>query len=186
MEIIVIVIIIVVIFILSLLLYPLCKYYYLKKYKPNEFVEYAKTWLDQYIASFNYSFKSLEHSISYLDNNVNKGIQAIGMVFNTLQKHRDNDNKLYDNIESYSRNCIKEIDSMKTVYRDIKMDDKCQLCMDINNSLNNILKNFTDIGFGFINVAMDATRMSKEKEIKELCMKEIETIKEKYESLIKN
>lgn len=184
MEIIVIIIIIIVLMILLVSLYPTCKYYYLKKYKPNEFIEYAKTWLSQYFTNFNYSFTSLEQNISSLDNKVVQTVQVVGMVLNTLQRQKNNDNSLYDDIEYNSRNCIREINNLKTIYRDIKMIDKEKLCMEINSSLNNILANFRDIGNGLVNVFTDAIKMNKEKDIKEICVKEIDIIKEKYKELI--
>ena len=186
MEIIVIIIVIVMLMILLLMLYPTCKYYYLKKCKPDEFIEYAKTWLSQYFTNFNYSFTSLEHNISSLDNRAMQTVQVVGMVLSTLQRQKNNDNSLYDDIEHNSRNCIREINNLKTIYRDIKMIDKEKLCMEINSSLNNILTNFRDIGNGFVNVFTDAVKMNKEKETKEICIKEINVIKEKYGQLTKN
>ena len=78
MDLLAIIIIIVVLIILVCVLYPYIKYYYLKQFKPQEFVSYVtEKWISPEINNFDSSLISLENNIGLLDNNTAQTMETL-------------------------------------------------------------------------------------------------------------
>jgi hypothetical protein len=198
MNIIAIIIVIVILIVIILCLYPYIKYYYLKKFKPNDFVIYVdEKWLKPELDNFNNHLIQLENEINLLNNNTNQALQTVQMGFqmiNNLTNHeapKAAENSLYDRIENESNQCINSMTDIRKYVQDIsyaqkQRNDNIQTINNIIEKLKNIKQQFVNNTFGLLRTIEDASKMSKEKELKEKCIALLTDIKRMFDEMVQS
>ena len=180
MNIIVIIIIIVVIILLTICLYPIAKYYYLRKYKPDEFLTYAHDkWLIPEINSLDGNLASLGSDIALLDNRANQSMQSAQMgyaaaqnLLNTGKPKMSVENTLYDSLENKSNNCINNLSNIRKYTIDINrikpyVVNPISIIDSMISKAREIRNKFTNKTFGPMRALEDASKMQMEKQLKE-------------------
>lgn len=195
MDIIIIIIIIVIIILLIAASYSHIKYYYLKNYKPQEFITYAnEKFLMPELNNFNLNLITLNGCISNLGDSRTQITQKIEMSIkeglNLYNKtHETVENTLYNSIEQSSNNCMNNIKNIQKYITDIHKikrysnNEILTIPQSIIIQLTKIRNEFKNSLPGFLRIIEDGSKMSKELELKEKCVKLINDISESFKKL---